>query len=111
MAAADKPDWREHGACLSADPDLFFPISSDGASRQQERQAKAVCAGCEVRTACLAFALESGQVHGVWGGLGEEELKRLRRSRPILDASPSREQLPTTSRVVPGLSNATAPRV
>lgn len=80
-AVDDISDWRDRGACISADPDLFFPISSTGASCRQETRAKAVCARCEVRPECLQFALDSHQVHGVWGGLGEAELARVRRSR------------------------------
>ena len=87
MATTGETDWRAHAACISADPDLFFPISSGGASRRQERRARAICTGCHVRAECLAFALESGQVHGVWGGLGEEELRRLMRSRRVLRAA------------------------
>jgi hypothetical protein len=36
-------------------------------------EAKAICAGCQVRRDCLAFALRTHQVHGVWGGLSEQE--------------------------------------
>ena len=78
-------DWRARGACISADPELFFPISASGASRRQEGRAKAICAACRVSAECLAFALETRQVHGVWGGLGEEELRRLRRRRRLSD--------------------------
>jgi len=60
-------------ACQFAEPDLFFPISSSGASGPQVAQAKAICAGCPVRRQCLAFALRTHQVHGVWGGLTEQE--------------------------------------
>ena len=60
-------------ACRSADPDLFFPISSSGPSLAQAAAAKAICAGCRVRRECLAFALRTHQVHGVWGGLSEQE--------------------------------------
>lgn len=79
-AVDDAADWRAHGACLSADPDLFFPVSSRGASQRQQEQAKTVCRRCGVRAQCLAFAVMTRQVHGVWGGLGEEELARLRGS-------------------------------
>ncbi len=79
-------DWRAHGACLSADPDLFFPVSSRGASHRQQEQAKGVCRRCGVRAECLAFAVKTRQVHGVWGGLGEEELARLRGSLQATDS-------------------------
>lgn len=99
MTATDETDWRAHGACVSADPDLFFPISTHGASRRQEQRAKAICAVCHVHTECLAFAVETRQVHGVWGGLGEKELRRLRRSRRTRDGSPPPERIPGTGRV------------
>jgi WhiB family redox-sensing transcriptional regulator len=86
----DAPDWRSLGACLTADPDLFFPISASGPSQRQEGRAKAVCAGCGVRDECLRFALRTNQAHGVWGGLGEIERLRLRRrlraaARPLTE--------------------------
>ena len=65
--------WRSMAACRSADPDLFFPVSSSGQSLAQEAEAKAICAGCPVRRECLAFALRTHQAHGVWGGLSEQE--------------------------------------
>jgi hypothetical protein len=34
-AAAHRDDWRSDAACLSADPDLFFPVSSSGPSLEQ----------------------------------------------------------------------------
>ncbi|HWM95572.1 MAG TPA: WhiB family transcriptional regulator [Streptosporangiaceae bacterium] len=65
--------WRSFAACRSADPDLFFPVSSSGQSLAQVAKAKAICAGCQVRRECLAFALRTHQAHGVWGGLSEQE--------------------------------------
>jgi WhiB family transcriptional regulator, redox-sensing transcriptional regulator len=65
--------WRLLAACRSADPDLFFPISSSGRSLAQVAEAKAICAECQVRRHCLAFALRTHQVYGVWGGLTEQE--------------------------------------
>lgn len=66
-------DWRLLAACRTVDPELFFPISTSGLGLQQAAQAKAVCAECWVRSECLAFALFTRQVHGVWGGLTEQE--------------------------------------
>jgi WhiB family transcriptional regulator, redox-sensing transcriptional regulator len=69
-------DWRSAAACNDTDPDLFFPLSGSGKSLEQAERAKAVCAGCPVRRSCLAFAQRTGQVHGIWGGLTEEERLR-----------------------------------
>jgi WhiB family redox-sensing transcriptional regulator len=70
-------DWWEAAACRTADPDLFFPVSSVGPGRDEVARAKEVCAGCRVRRQCLQFALATRQAHGVWGGTTEEE-RRLR---------------------------------
>jgi WhiB family redox-sensing transcriptional regulator len=63
---------RSVAACRSADPDLFFPVSASGKGLEQE--AKAICAACRVRRECQAFAVRTHQMHGVWGGLSEQEL-------------------------------------
>jgi WhiB family transcriptional regulator, redox-sensing transcriptional regulator len=61
MAWLTEKNWRLLAACRSIDPDLFFPISSDGKSVEQAAEAKAVCACCLVRRQCLAFALRTRQ--------------------------------------------------
>jgi WhiB family transcriptional regulator, redox-sensing transcriptional regulator len=66
-------DWRLLAACRHADPELFIPVSASGPSLDQVKQAKAIWAGCPVRRQCLAFALDTRQDHGVWGGKSEEE--------------------------------------
>jgi WhiB family redox-sensing transcriptional regulator len=45
----------------------------------QIEEAKVVCRRCDVRDECLQWALESGQDHGVWGGLSEDERRTLKR--------------------------------
>ncbi|CAN5676479.1 hypothetical protein BH24ACT11_BH24ACT11_20490 [soil metagenome] len=72
-------DWRHRSACLDEDPELFFPIGNTGPALSQIEEAKAVCRRCTVREQCLAWALESGQDHGVWGGLSEDERRALKR--------------------------------
>jgi WhiB family redox-sensing transcriptional regulator len=53
------------GATLACgtNPDLFFAESPQDVAR-----AKELCAGCPVRAACLADALDRGEPWGVWGG-------------------------------------------
>ncbi|WP_182354511.1 WhiB family transcriptional regulator [Flaviflexus huanghaiensis] len=72
-------DWRHRAACLTEDPELFFPIGNSGPAIAQVEQAKAVCLRCEVRDTCLKWALETGQDAGVWGGMSEEERRSLKR--------------------------------
>jgi WhiB family redox-sensing transcriptional regulator len=68
--------WRSMAACRSADPDLFFPVSASAGSQAQVAEAKAVCARCLVRRQCLDFAIRTRQVHGIWGGMTEQERYR-----------------------------------
>lgn len=74
-------DWRSQSACLTADPELFFPLSSMGPSLDQLTEAKKVCGRCPVREECLEFALATHQVHGVWGGTSEDERRQLDAAR------------------------------
>ena len=78
--AWDKGGWRGRAACRGEDPELFFPVGSSGpAALAQIVAAEAICARCPVREACLRFALDTGQDYGIWGGLAEDERRRLRR--------------------------------
>lgn len=72
-------DWRDRAACLSEDPELFFPIGNTGPALQQIDQAKQVCRRCDVVDTCLKWALDTGQDAGVWGGLSEDERRALKR--------------------------------
>jgi WhiB family redox-sensing transcriptional regulator len=72
-------DWRSVGACLKADPDIFFPISMTGRAVEQITLAKAICGSCPVREECLAFALTNDTGYGIWGGTTPEERQRSRR--------------------------------
>ena len=74
-------DWRHNAACLTEDPELFFPIGNTGPALAQIERAKQVCARYEVREQCLAWALEAGQDHGVWGGMSEEERRAIKRRK------------------------------
>ncbi|MEU8952578.1 WhiB family transcriptional regulator [Streptomyces sp. NPDC048489] len=68
--------WVTQGACRSVDPDFLFVESS------AQNEAKSICAGCKVRTECLAYALDNKMQHGVWGGMTDRERRTLLRRRP-----------------------------
>ena len=67
-------EWQERALCAQTDPEAFFP--EKGGST---REAKRICAGCEVRSECLEYALEHDERFGIWGGLSERERRRLKR--------------------------------
>src|SRR5690349_18077285 len=69
-------DWRSRAACLTADPELFFPLSTAGPSVAQLNRARKVCAG-RPGAARVSFALAARKVHGVPGGAGDGERRRL----------------------------------
>jgi WhiB family transcriptional regulator, redox-sensing transcriptional regulator len=66
--------WQEKALCAQTDPEAFFP--EKGGST---REAKRICQGCEVRDACLDYALAHDERFGIWGGLSERERRRLKR--------------------------------
>lgn len=72
-----KQTWRQHGACRGIDPDIFYPVDDD----DDAEGAKEVCGSCQVRQACLEFALVTHERDGVWGGATERERRRMIRQR------------------------------
>src|SRR5205085_5675831 len=77
----DQMEWIERARCIGEDPDMFFPLGSTRRARSQTERARAICRACEVREQCLAWALDTCQDAGVWGGLDEEERREIRRAR------------------------------
>ncbi|MFC6085249.1 WhiB family transcriptional regulator [Sphaerisporangium aureirubrum] len=80
--------WLRRAACRTEDPELFFPISATGPGQAQQDRAKAVCARCPVRPACLDYALTTGQEHGIWGGTAPEERRPTPNRRTPLHSTP-----------------------
>ena len=69
-------EWTARAACRTSDPDALFV---QGAA---QNRAKVICQGCQVRTECLADALDNRVEFGVWGGMTERERRRLLRRHP-----------------------------
>lgn len=66
--------WQSDALCAQTDPEAFFP--EKGGST---RDAKKICASCEVRAQCLEYALQNDERFGIWGGLSERERRKLRK--------------------------------
>jgi hypothetical protein len=66
------PAWRTRGLCQSVDPETFFPAPSEPADT-----AVALCRTCDVQGSCLAWALDVGDCHGVWGATTPRERRAM----------------------------------
>ncbi|UJA11597.1 WhiB family transcriptional regulator [Streptomyces collinus] len=69
--------WQTQALCAQTGADFFFPEPGSSV-----REAKRICGMCEMRSACLDYALDNDERFGVWGGLSEKERLALRRTSP-----------------------------
>jgi WhiB family redox-sensing transcriptional regulator len=71
-------DWQVEAKCaelpIRKSDAMFFP-DRGGSSKA----ARAMCAGCPVRSECLEYALDNKEAFGIWGGTSERERRQLRR--------------------------------
>ncbi len=69
-----RPDtaWRTRGRCQEADPELFFPAPTESPDA-----ALTLCRACPVQGSCLAWALDAGDLHGVWGATTARERRAM----------------------------------
>jgi WhiB family redox-sensing transcriptional regulator len=98
--------WRDWASCLETDPELWHP---EKGRCDQVTAAKAICAGCPVRTECLEYALDQHEMHGIYGGLTAHERRRLRPTRPTpVDIQARRDAV---SRILATDPSVTSPEV
>lgn len=71
--------WRARANCRDEDPNLFYPGHEGVGRPAKSEKALGICAVCDVREECLEYALETNQEYGVWGGVEEEQRRRLRK--------------------------------
>lgn len=68
--------WRDEANCRNVPPSVFYPTEAEDIG-----PAQAICAACDVRPDCDAFATSTHQQEGVWAGiLREPRWKRVRRA-------------------------------
>lgn len=68
-------DWHDDAECKKLENakirKFFFSNIAE-----EKYTARNVCFRCPVRANCLKYALETKQIHGVWGGKDEGEIRR-----------------------------------
>lgn len=74
--------WAERGACVGANPDIFFPVRGGDLV-----DALSYCERCEVRAECYLHGLYHERF-GVWGGSSERQRRRARRDAGIRVVEP-----------------------
>jgi WhiB family redox-sensing transcriptional regulator len=71
-------------ACADKDPELWFSFEDSGLDlktrREQVSEAIDICNACPVRAACLRWALDMNERHGIWGGVMPEERRNIKRN-------------------------------
>jgi len=84
-----KEAWREKGRCwgktTSPETDYWYPDQDEPEDVRQLKTdtAKATCYSCPVREECLRYAIEEGEVYGIWGGKTGRERSTIRRQWEI----------------------------
>lgn len=76
-------DWRNLAECYDAPlmPEVGAPGSFAVSEPEQRAFIRKYCDKCVVVEECLEASLNIPDQHGVWGGLTEDERRRLRRNR------------------------------
>jgi len=69
-------NWMQRANCRGTDPEVFFPDGGGSVS-----QAKKICGRCDVIQECREYAVDEPEEYGVWGGMSQQQLGRIRRAR------------------------------
>lgn len=66
-------DWLDYAACYGKPTDWWYGADGRRGPRPNQDLAKRICRRCPVITQCLAWAIETGEAWGIWGGQTPEE--------------------------------------
>ena len=84
--------WQHLAACKGPQSELFFAPGHQERKEDRlvrEAAAKAICRRCPVIAECREYALLVREPHGIWGGLNEQERRRIL-NRERAPAEPAR---------------------
>src|SRR6185437_8870265 len=69
----NRPAWHREAACRNEPTETFWPARGGSYAR-----ARRICAGCPVRSECLAVAMADAELDGMWGGTIERQRREAR---------------------------------
>ena len=75
-ASGEQLAWQDFALCAETDPDIFFPEKGGSTT-----PATSVCAQCMVQAECLEYAISHDIRHGIWGGMSDNDRRRISRER------------------------------
>lgn len=73
----DITEWGKFAYCLGVETDIFYSLKEE----EQRKVAVEVCGKCAVKELCLLFAVNTEEIHGVWGGSTEKQRAPLIRKK------------------------------
>lgn len=78
LEVEEEPAWQTLALCATnAGKDLNFFERNGHRQFKNSQLERALCAKCACREECLDWAVESGQLFGLWGGLDPVERAQL----------------------------------
>lgn len=84
LAIINHQPWMAQGRCVGMDPDLFFPERGETV---KAAEAKRICQGCPVKRQCGEYAVQTGDVYGIWGGKSNKDRRGDRPVDPWIERS------------------------
>lgn len=76
-------EWRKDAACQGVNTQVFF----ESGRHADKSKAREICSTCPVRKVCLDYSIANGYEGGIWGGLDEEERRRIAKQGPKIRKS------------------------
>lgn len=71
---SERDTWFNDAACLTTDPDAFFPEHGDATTGPKARR---ICDGCDVTNQCLEYAITHRITDGIWGSTSPRTRRRI----------------------------------
>ena len=69
-------EWQADALCRPGNGHDEIQSYFFSANPEKRYEAKNVCFKCPVRDSCIKWALENGEIWGIWGGRDENEIRR-----------------------------------